>query len=191
MVSTGESIMNKQVFSKISIGTIIVLIASAVTVASFFLEWTSIVLASGGGVGTVLFTNSGFEVAREGISDKYSSLSWIYFLTPVMALSCFVIGALSLKHRSSRLHILQIILSVGFSPFALMAIEFKYSESIARMVEPSHQCSSLRYLAKHIGLMWHHGRFDVEPSSGKVICIFNAPNTRLHLTPLRCASRRR
>jgi len=129
--------MNKQVFSKISIGTIIVLIASAVTVTSFFLEWTSIVLASGGDVGTVLFTNSGFEVAREGISDKYSSLSWIYFLTPVMALSCFVIGVLSLKHRSSCLHILQIILSVlGFSPFALMAIEFKIVNQLPVWLSP-------------------------------------------------------
>lgn len=129
--------MNKQTFSRIRIGTIVVLIASAIVVTSFFLPWTSTVLVTGEDVGIAMTTNSGFEIAREGISDKYSSLSLLYFITPIMAFFCFVFGLLSLKYTSSRLQVVQIILAVfALFPFALMVAEFNIVNQLPAWLSP-------------------------------------------------------
>jgi len=128
--------MSKQIFSRIRISAIVVLVASAIAVTSFFLPWTSLVLVLEGNAVEVLITNSGFEIARKGISDKHSSLSWVYFITPLMAFFCFVFGLLGLI-TSSRLHIAQIILAVfALLPFSLMVIEFNIVNQLPAWLDP-------------------------------------------------------
>lgn len=124
--------MKYQFSPRTKIGTYIVLIASIIAVASFFLPWTSVGLilssTSASPVASFypLITKSGFETASTGISDKYSSFSWVYFITPITALLCLAFSLLHILKKLPALHVgmFQIILAIlGLLPFVLMSIE--------------------------------------------------------------------